>query len=127
MFRGGTVSGGTEAVGESESYADSDTAVCWGDPGDIETSYRRLRFEKELEFFLFLFHRPPTFLPLKTAYAIFQVRLVVDRLSLCRVLESCIVLFIYRHVTSLSHIHLFAFHVLTSFYLLSIDKLLLQL
>ena len=91
---------------------------------DIETVYRRLRFEKELEFFLFLFHRPPTFLPLKTAYAIFQVRLVVDRLSLCRVLESCIVLFIYRHVT-LSLVHLF--HVLTSFYLLSIDKLLLQL
>ena len=33
LFRGGTVSGSTEAVGESESYADSDTAVCWGDPG----------------------------------------------------------------------------------------------
>ena len=80
--------------------------------------------KKNWNSFLFLFHRPPTFSPLKTACAIFQVRLAVDRLSLCRVLESCIVLFIYRHVT-LSLVHLF--HVLTSCYLLSIDKLLIQL
>ena len=68
---------------------------------DTETTFCGYGLKRTELLFILKWNRSTRIFSVKT-YDVFQLRFSIERLSLCRVLESLTVLFVYRHVTPLA-------------------------